>query len=142
MDVDVRQLAFDRAAHVEVEVPGEGGVDAALEADLDRAAFPRLAAAADDLVQRDEVRAAAQVLGELALRECAEAAAEVADVGVVDVARDDVCDGVAVDLAAEPVGRAEDDLYVWSSGAEEGRDVVLAELVLRARPRQRLGDSW
>src|SRR4051812_14975264 len=141
MDVDVGQLAFDRAAHVEVEVPGEGGVDAALEADLDRAAFPRLAAAADDLVQRDEVRAAAQVLGELALRECAEAAAEVTDVGVVDVARDDVRDGVAVDLAAEPVGGVEDVLYVWSARAEERGYFVLVELVLGARPGQRLGDA-
>ncbi len=104
--MDVGQRAFDRAADVEVEVAGEGGVDAALQADLDGAALPRLLGAADDLVDRDEVRPAAQVVGQLAFREGAEAAAEVADVRVVDVARDDVGDGVAVHLAAERIGAA------------------------------------
>src|ERR671939_289710 len=42
-----------RAADVEVRLPGEGGMDAALEADLGRAALPRLLRAADDLLQRD-----------------------------------------------------------------------------------------
>ena len=48
----------------------------------------------------------AQVRRQLALREGAEAAAEVADVRVVDVPRDDVGDRVAADLAAKRVGRA------------------------------------
>src|SRR5205085_7211631 len=94
--VQVGQLALDRAAEVDVVVAVEAGVDPALEADLDGAALPRLVAASEDLLDRDEVRRSAQVLGELALRERAEPAAEVADVGVVDVARDDVADLVAV----------------------------------------------
>ena len=40
-------------------------MDAALQADLDCAALPGLAAAADDLVERDEVGRAAQVLRQL-----------------------------------------------------------------------------
>ena len=76
----------------QVVVAVERRVDAALEADLDGAALPRLLDAADDLVERREVGGAAQVLGELALRERAEAALEVADVRVLDVPRDDVRD--------------------------------------------------
>ena len=84
------------AADLEVGLAGEARVDAALEADLGRAALPRLARAARDLAGRHDVRAAAQVRGEPALREGAEAAAEVADVRVVDVPRHDVGDDVAV----------------------------------------------
>ena len=54
--MDVGQRCLDRTADVEVEVAREGGVDAALQADLDGAALPRLLGAADDLVDRDEVR--------------------------------------------------------------------------------------
>ena len=85
-----------------VVVAVERRMDPALQADLRRAALPRLLRAADDLLVRDEVRRAAQVRGELALRERAEAAAEVADVRVLDVPRDDVGDGVAVHLAPQP----------------------------------------
>ena len=105
--VQIGQLALDRLDDLDVVVAGERGVDPALQADLDGAALPRLAAAADDLVERDEVGRAAQVLGQLPLRKGAKAAAEVADVGVVDVARDDVGDLVAVRLAPQLVGGCE-----------------------------------
>src|SRR5919106_6737379 len=106
------------------------GVDAALEADLDGAALPRLARAAHDLLERDEVGRAAEVGGELALGEGAEAAAEVTDVRVVDVARDDVGDGVAADLAAQVVGGAENGPQVGSARLEELRHLVLVERLL------------
>ena len=97
----------DRANDVEVVGAGERRVDPPLQADPGRAPLPRLAAA-DDLLGGDEVRPPAQVRGQLALRERAEAAAEVAHVRVVDVARDDVGDGVAAHLVAERVGGEED----------------------------------
>ena len=87
MSGTARLIACDDAAIV---VAGERRMDAALQADLGGAALPRLDGAPRDLLVRDEVRRAAQVRGELALREGAEAAAEVADVRVVDVAGDDV----------------------------------------------------
>ena len=93
-------------------------VDPALEADLDGAAVPRLVRAADDLLVRHHVRGAAQVLGELAFRERAEAALEVADVRVVDVPRDDVGDLVAVHLAAQRVGGGEDAVELVAAGGE------------------------
>ena len=61
-----------------------------------------------DLVEGEIVGRAAQVLVRAALREGAELAAEVADVGVVDVAVDDVAHDVAADRAAQRVGRARD----------------------------------
>src|SRR5205085_7201998 len=69
--------------------------------------------------------------GELALREGAEAAAEVADVRVVDVAGDDVADRLAVDLAAQRVGGGEDAVHLVAARAEEPGDLLLAELVAR-----------
>src|SRR6185436_2664677 len=99
-----------------------------LEADLRRAARPRLLGAAHDLLVRDEVRRAAQVRRELALRERAEAAAEVADVRVLDVPRHDVADDIAVHLAAERIRVGEHALPLVPAGAEEARDLVFAEL--------------
>ncbi len=107
---------------------GEARVDPALEADLGGAALPGLARAAGDLGVRDEVRLAAQARGELALRERAEAAAEIADVRVVDVPGDDVRDVVAVDLAAQVVGGRADGGCRATAGREHRDQVGLAEL--------------
>ena len=104
-------------------------MDPALQADLGRAALPRLDGAAHDLLVGDEVGLAAQVRGQLALREGAEPAAEVADVRVLDVAGDDVADLVAVDLAPQAVGGREHALALLAAGAEEADDLLLAELV-------------
>ena len=81
-----------------------------------------------DLVERHEVRRAAQVRGELPLRERAEAAAEVADVRVLDVPRDDVRHLVAADLAAERVRRRAHARGLLPARLEKARDLVLAEL--------------
>ena len=116
VDVQVGQLRADRVHDRGVVVAGERRVDPALEADLGRAAVPRLARPPDDLLVRDEVRRAAQVRRQLPLREGAEAAAEVADVRVLDVPRDDVADLVAADVAAEPVGGGEDALRARRRG--------------------------
>src|SRR2546421_3141940 len=102
-------------------------MDPTLEADLDGPALPGLAAAPQDLVGRHEVRRAAQVLREVPLREGAEAAAEVADVRVVDVPRDDVGDLVPVHLAPQAVGGGEDRPEVRAARGEQRNEVVLLE---------------
>ena len=94
-------------------------------------------AAADDLLVRDEVRRAAQVRRQLALREGAEAAAEVADVRVLDVPGDDVADLVAADLPAQPVGRREHALPLLAAGAEQADELLLPQLGGRVH-RQRV----
>ncbi len=135
-----RHLAPDRLDHRRVVVAGERRVDPALEADLGRAALPRLARAPHDLLERDEVRRPAQVRGEPALREGTEAAAEVADVRVLDVPRHDVADLVAAHLAAQPVGGGEDALPLLAAGGEEPHQLVLAQLVARVHGQRSAGD--
>ena len=102
MDLGRRRL--HRPADLEVGRAAVVGMDAALQAHLGRAALPGLAGAARDLGEVEVVGRPAQMLGEPALGEGAEAAAEVADVGVVDVAVDDVGDPLAADLLAQLVG--------------------------------------
>ena len=128
---------LDRVDDGRVVLAGERRMDPALQADLGRAAVPRLPRAPDDLLVRDEVRRAAQVRRQLPLREGAEAAAEVADVRVLDVPGDDVADLVAADLAPQPVGRGEHALALVAAGAEEPHELVLPQLAGRV-DRQRV----
>ena len=93
--VHVRHPLLHLAGDVEVRGAGQVGVDAALHADLGRAERPRLLGAVADLVQRQRVGVGVGA----PLRERAEPAAGVADVGEVDVPVDDVGDVVADDVA-------------------------------------------
>ena len=119
VDVQVGQLGPDRLDQLDVPLAREARVDAALQAHLGAAAVPRLVAAAQDLLAPQQVRGAAQVLGQLALGERAEAALEVADVGVVDVPADDVGDVVAVALGAHAVGRAGQQVDLGAAGRQQ-----------------------
>jgi hypothetical protein len=65
-------------------------MDAALEAHFRGAAIPGLNDATLDFLERKIVRRPAQIFAELALGEGAEFATIITDIGVVDVARDDV----------------------------------------------------
>ena len=124
VDVHVGKLRLDGFHHRHVEVAGELGVDAALEAHLGGAPLPRFDAALHDLGDRHQVRVAAQVERPRPLREGAEAAAEVALVGVVDVAVDDVADRVAVDPAPQLVGDRGDGIHLVATRSEEPLDLV------------------
>ena len=137
--VDPGHGVLDRPDDVRVVVAREGRMDPALEADLGRAALPRLLGAPHDLLERDEIRGAAQVRRQLALREGAEAAAEVADVRVLDVPGHDVADLVAADLAAQAVGSSADACGLSPAGFEETRDLVLAEVGPGELERKRVG---
>ena len=117
----------DRVDDRRVVLAGEGRVDPALEANLGRAPLPGLAGAADDFLMRHEVRRTAQVRSQLSFRKGAEAAAEVADVRVLDVACDDVADLVTADLAPKPVGGREHPLSLLAAGAEEADELVLTQ---------------
>ena len=88
---------LDRARDVEVRGAGQVRVDAALHAHLGGADLPGLLGAVGDLVERERVRVGVGA----PLREGAEAAAGVADVGEVDVPGDHVGDVVADGLAAQ-----------------------------------------
>ena len=109
--------------HRDVEVAGEVRVDAALQADLGGPELPGLDRAVDHLVDVQDVGVAAQVEALGPAREAAEAAAEVALVGVVDVAVDDVGDRVAAAARAQGVGHLRDRLDLGPAGAEEPLDL-------------------
>src|ERR1700690_901728 len=79
------------------------------------------------------VRSTAQILAQLAFRERAELAAEIADVRVVDIAIDDVADAVAGHRRAKPVRRLADPPEILPARREEPDDFVLEEFVPRAR---------
>ena len=90
-----RDALLHRPRDVEVRRAGQVGVDAALHADLHRADVPGLLGPVGDLVEGERVGVGVGA----ALREGAEAAAGVADVGEVDVPGDDVGDVVADGVA-------------------------------------------
>ncbi len=94
MYVKIWASPLDFGSDFEVRCPWQVGMDPSLHADLGGARVPRLGGAVADLLQRQRVRVGVGP----ALRERAEPAAGVADVGEVDVARDDVADLVANDL--------------------------------------------
>ena len=101
---------------VEVRRRGQLGVDPALHADLGRAEVPGLLGAVGDLVVGQRVGVGVG----LALGEGAEPAADVADVGEVDVAVDDVGHLVADGLAAQVVGQPHHLAQQVALGASSG----------------------
>src|SRR6266516_2520664 len=103
-------------------------MDPALETYLRRPALPRFLAAPHDFFMRHQVRRAAQGRGQLPLRERAEAAAEVTDIRVLDVASDDIADLVAAHLSPETVRSSKHPVPFVAAGAEETCDLLLPEL--------------
>jgi len=124
VDVQLRQLAVDRAHDLAVPEAVLVGVDATLDAHLGRAACDRLVTAREDVVEP----AVVGVLLVLVAREAAEAAADVADVGEVDVAADHVGDLVAHVVEARGVGHGAERLQVAAQGAEQHLGVGAREL--------------
>src|SRR2546426_681369 len=103
-------------------------MDPTLQAHFGYPPLPGLLAAPDDLLVRHQVGRTAQVGGELPLRERAEPAAEVTDVRVLDVARDDVAHLVATHLVSETVRSGEHPVAFVAAGAEEACDLLLPQL--------------
>jgi len=134
VEVHVRDRRLDVAADGEIGLAAVIGMNAALKADLRRASRPRFGGAADNLFEREVVRRAAQGLMRLALGEGAERAAVRADVGVVDVAVDDIADDVAACLSAKRVGCADNAAVVGVARREQAHDLrrVEARAVLSA----------
>src|SRR6202162_1096154 len=95
VDVHIRDRRLDGTANAEVGLAGVVRMDAALKAYLCRASLPSLCRAAHDFLKRQVIGRTAQRLMRLTLGKGAELAAVVADVGIVDVAIDDVADNIA-----------------------------------------------
>src|SRR3954462_3772417 len=101
MNVHVGNGCTHRATYLHISIAGEARVDAALHAHFGRTARPGLTRARRNLVQRQIVRAPAEVLAHLAFGEGAELTFERADVRVIDVARADIGN----DAAAGPLSQ-------------------------------------
>ena len=144
MHVDVRR-GTPRGLHDrQVGVAGVARVDAALQAHFRRPARLRLRHALADLGEVEVVAGAAQRARAAALGERAEPAGIGADVRVVDVAIDDVGDGVAVDRGPQRVGRRHHAREILAVGAEQPLDLGLrpgASRGSRDRARHRVACS-
>ena len=119
---------------VEVGRAGIFRVDAALHADFGGAALPGLLDPPLDLREVEVIRPAAQIFAELALREGAELAAEITDIGVVDVAGHDIADDVAIDPLPQLVGRPAHRIECLTARRKEPHDIGFAERLSSGRP--------
>ena len=111
----------------EIGLAGVVRMDAALKAHLGRASLPRLGRAAHDFLERKVIGRAAQRLMRLALGEGAERAAIGADVGVVDVAVDDVADDVAARRPAKLIGCGDNAAVIGVARREQPHDLRLIQ---------------
>ena len=119
----IRNCRLDGAANAEIGLAGVIRMNAALKAHLGRAALPRFGRAANDFLKGKVIRRAPQRLMLFALGEGAERAAVGADVGVVDVAVDDVADGVAADRSAKLIGGGDNAAVVGVARREQPHDL-------------------
>src|SRR5271166_2331543 len=114
---------LDGAANPEIGLAGVLRMDASLQAYLGRASLPCLARAAHDFLESEVVGRAAQRLMRLALGKGAELATIVADIGIVDVAIDDVSDSVAAPCPAKLIGCSNDAAVVGVARREQPHDL-------------------
>jgi len=119
MDVHPGQAFFDAFDHRGVEVTSELGMDPTLECDLGSTPIPGLLRQPDDAFERDQIGLFPQVETARAFGEGAEPAAEIALVGVVDVAIDDVCHRVTDPSAPKLIGSPGDRFHLLSASTEE-----------------------
>ena len=140
MHVDAGRRILHRPADRQVRLARIVGMNPALEADLGRPATPGLPGAARNFREVEIVGPAAQVRAQPTLGERAEPALEVADVGVVDVAVDDVAHGLAVALAAQRIGRLADRARFTTASLEQPDDLRFVERRALAHPIQHLGE--
>jgi hypothetical protein len=136
VDVHARNRLANRGADLQVRSTGETRLDPALHAHLGGAAIPGLARAPRDLVHRQRVGPATQVLAQLPFRERTELTLEVADVGVVDVAADDIRDDVATGFSTERIGSGAYLRVLATSRPEQPNEVALRERRVFAYARQ------
>ena len=134
-----RHPRLDRPHQIGVAGHRQLGVDAALHAHLRRARDVRLPGPVGDLVGRQRVRVGVA----LALRERAEPAARVADVGEVDVAVDDERHVVTDGVAAQRISQRRNGIQRRTIGGRQRQILVVGAAGRiafgRAQRRQHVG---
>jgi len=114
---------LDFGSDFEVGCSWQIGMDPSLHAHLGGPRVPRLGGPVADLLQRQRVRVGVCP----PLRERAEPAAGIADVGEVDVASDDIGDVVAHGFATECVGDSGQGLQVRAVRGQQGERLGIGE---------------
>src|SRR5579859_5278946 len=100
MDVYVGQGLLDSSADAQIRLTCIFGMDTSLHTDLGPSAFPCLLRTSDNFIQCKIVGGPTQIFAQLPLGKGTELAAEVADVGVVDVPVDGIRNNISIDLLA------------------------------------------
>ncbi len=111
-----------------IRLAREARVDASLQANLRGAALPRLDRAAHDLRDVEQIGSLGTFVLSRALRERAEGAAVAADIGVIDVAVDDVGRDVAVGPGAQLIGRLADAVKIVAARIEQRGDRIALQI--------------
>ena len=127
VDVDFGADLFDRPTDGQIGRSRIGRVDAALQADFHRATIPRLERPSLDFFELEVIGPPAQIFAELALGKGAELATEITDIGVVDVAGDDVAHRVAAMRGAQRVGRRAHDMKGIAAACEQRDDFIFVQ---------------
>ena len=125
---------------IDVVVAIEARVDSALQRDLSGAQLPRLGGALGNVIERQQIRRAAQVQRQRPLREAAELALERAHIGVVDVAIVNPCDGIAHRFATKLVGHFGDGNNLGTTSPKQRDDLVEPNLLASAHALQHLAN--
>src|SRR5699024_6198221 len=133
--VDVRDTLLHGGGDVEVRGPGQVRVDTPLHAHFRRTGLPGLLGTVGHLVEGERVGAGVGT----ALRDRAESAARVTDIGEVDVACHDVGDVVADRVLPYPVGQIGQGLQFGAVGVQQSKRLVITQfgrVGLGAAPRR------
>src|SRR5579859_1458887 len=109
-----------------------------LHADFTAAAFPVFACPSNHFIQRQIIGRPTQIFAQLPFAKGAELAAEVADIGIVDVAVDRVRDDIAIDLLTQSIGCLADSREIGPARLEEAYNLLLAEILARSCLRDNL----
>ena len=123
MDVHVRHGVLHRAQHREIGLACIVGMDAALHADFGCAAGARFKHPASDLLGVEIVGRPAQTRRHLAFGEGAEGAAIGTDIGVVDVAVDDIAHSLTEALARRSSAASQ---TAWNSSSRAAKSRTIS----------------
>ena len=119
VNVHIRHGRLDRAANVQVVLARVSGMNTSLHADFRGAPFPGFTNASLNLFHLQVVGRAAQVFAQPTLGKRTESTAEVANIGVVDVAIDRVGYLVSDQFTPQPIGGRADSGEIPPPGAEQ-----------------------
>ena len=125
---------------VDVVIAVEAWVDTALQGDLSGAQLPRLGSALGNVIERQQIRRAAQVQRQRPLREAAELALKRAHVGVVDIAIMNPRDCIAHGFATKLVGQLCDSNNLGTTSPKQRDDLVEPNLLSGAHALQHLAN--